>query len=131
MLLLRVPLLCMTEPDENPSSPRATVEDDEAIAVEVVCALPGRQEIVALKVPCGTTARQAVRRAQLGARFPELDLATAPLAVYGSVVDGNHGLAAGDRVEVLRPLQREPRDARRELAARGQTMGSRPAPADD
>ncbi len=130
MLSLRVPLWCMAEPGDNPSSPVAPAGDDEALAVEVVCALPGRQELVAFKVPCGTTARQAVRKAQLDARFPELDLATAPLAVYGSVVDGNHCLAAGDRVEVLRPLQLDPRDARRELAARGRTMGSRNGPAE-
>lgn len=131
MPLLRVLLLCMTEPGENPSCPGAPAEDDEAIAVEVVCALPGRQALVALEVPCGTTARQAVRGAQLDTRFPELDLATAPLAVYGSVVDDNYCLVAGDRVELLRPLRHEPRDARRELAARGQTMGSRPGPGQD
>jgi putative ubiquitin-RnfH superfamily antitoxin RatB of RatAB toxin-antitoxin module len=31
-------------------------------------------------------------------------------------------LSAGDRVEIYRPLQLDPRDARRRLAALGQTM---------
>jgi putative ubiquitin-RnfH superfamily antitoxin RatB of RatAB toxin-antitoxin module len=32
-------------------------------------------------------------------------------------------LSAGDRVEIYRPLQMDPREARRRLAALGQTMG--------
>jgi len=105
--------------------------ETESITVEVVCALATRQELVTLQLPAGTTARQAVEHAQLDARFPELDLATAPLAIYGSAVDDEYRLSAGDQVAVLRPLRREPRDARRELAARGQTMVSRLGPAKD
>lgn len=103
--------------------------DKDSIAIEVVCASATRQELVSLQVPPGTTARQAVERAQLDARFPDLELFKAPLAVYGNVVADDYCLAAGDRVDVLRPLQREPRDARRELAARGETMLNRPPPA--
>lgn len=90
--------------------------------VEVVCALPSRQELVSLQVPPGTTAREVVTLAKLQDRCPEVDVAAAPLAVYGVVVNDSHPVRAGDRVEILRPLQRDPRDARRELAARGKTM---------
>lgn len=108
--------------------PKFMTEAD-SIAVEVVCAAATRQQLVSLQLPAGTTARQAVECAQLGALFPEVDMATAPLAIYGSVVADDYCLAAGDRVDVLRPLRREPRDARRELAARGQTMVNRLRPA--
>ena len=116
----------MTEPGGQASPPGAAAPDIDAITVEVVCATPARQELVALQLPPGTTARQALERAEFDALFPELDLARAPLAVYGTAVSDDYRLSAGDRVEVLRPLRREPRDARRELAARGETMVSRP-----
>ena len=90
--------------------------------VEVVCALPARQRVVQLSLPCGTTARDAVLQSQLAGEFPELELAAAPLAVYGVRVSDDYVLGDGDRVDILRPLRRDPREARRELAARGDTM---------
>jgi putative ubiquitin-RnfH superfamily antitoxin RatB of RatAB toxin-antitoxin module len=94
------------------------------LRVEVVCALPDRQRIVTLSLPPGTTARDAVLQSQLGSEFPELNIAVAPLAVYGVRVADDYVLGDGDRIDILRPLRRDPREARRELAARGATMGN-------
>ena len=88
-----------------------------AIVVEVACALPGRQQVVRLSLVAGTTAREAVRASGLGAAFPELDLERCPLGIYGRVVSGNQVLAAGDRVEIYRPLLADPREARRRATA--------------
>jgi putative ubiquitin-RnfH superfamily antitoxin RatB of RatAB toxin-antitoxin module len=52
-------------------------------------------------------------------------VARCPLGVFGRVVADDYGVQAGDRVEIYRPLEREPREARRELAARGLTMRER------
>ena len=46
----------------------------EPITVEVVYALQDRQELVALKLPAGATAREAVERSGLPEKFPEIDL---------------------------------------------------------
>jgi putative ubiquitin-RnfH superfamily antitoxin RatB of RatAB toxin-antitoxin module len=102
-------------------------ETAPSITVEIICARKDRQAVVQIQVPVGTTAREAVQRAQLDTRFPELDLMTSPLASYGQLLPDHRLLKDGDRVEVLRDLQRDPRDARRELAARGETMVGRPA----
>ncbi|BBI48023.1 UPF0125 protein [Vreelandella olivaria] len=95
----------------------------EALTVEVAFALPSKQRIVALRVPEGTTARQAVALADLPALFPDLPsdtFAQAPLGIFGKVIrePDTHPLRDGDRVEVYRPLAIDPKAARLERAKR-------------
>lgn len=96
----------------------------DGIAVEVVVAMPDRQELCSLRLPPGTDAAGAVTLAGLRSKFPELDWSDTKVAVWGRVVSPEYLLADGDRVEVLRPLALDPRDARRTLARAGQFMGS-------
>ena len=88
------------------------------IDIEVVCALPGRQHLVQLRVPVGCTVVEAVRRSGMAALVPELDVESAALGVFGQLVEhpGEQVLAAGDRVEIYRPLVQDPRTARRQRA---------------
>jgi len=93
------------------------------LEVEVAVALPERQRVIALRVPEGTTARQAVAMAQLDVAFPELSLATidqADLGIFGQRLRDPAAtvLRGGDRVEVYRPLQIDPKAAREARAAR-------------
>ena len=80
--------------------------------IEVVYALPDEQALVALSVPRGTTAGEAVERSGLAARFPEIAVG-AKLGVFGKVVAPDTPLASGDRVEIYRPLLADPKQARR------------------
>ena len=96
----------------------------ESIEVSVAAGLPTRQREIALTVPRGTTARGAIDLSPIAELFPEISVAACPLAVFGSLVPDDYRLQAGDRVEVCRPLLADPRDARRELALRGRSMGS-------
>ncbi len=90
--------------------------NEGGIAVEVCYARPDVQAVVALTVPAGTTALDAVRQSGLARRFPELEGAVNPLGVYGKRVQNDHVLKDGDRVEILRPLVADPKDARRKRA---------------
>ncbi|MDW5376137.1 RnfH family protein [Halomonas sp. HP20-15] len=103
----------------------AATEHDKAatISVEVAFALPQRQKIVALRVAAGTTAREAVRKADLARFFPELPESTftqAALGIFGKTLrePQAHILQPGDRVEVYRPLLIDPKQARRQRADR-------------
>lgn len=97
--------------------------DIEPISVEVAYALPEKQKIVELMVDPGTTAYDAVLKSNLNAFFPDLDIDTAKMGVFGQVL-GTKGLGApkehvlkeGDRVEVYRPLIADPKEARRKRA---------------
>lgn len=96
---------------------------DNSLTVEVAFALPAKQYLVALQVPQGTTARQAVALASLPQLFPELPESTfskAPLGIFGKALRNpdTQMLRAGDRVEVYRPLQIDPKAARLERAKR-------------
>jgi putative ubiquitin-RnfH superfamily antitoxin RatB of RatAB toxin-antitoxin module len=96
--------------------------DQEFIEIEVAYARPERQQIVTLQVPIGASIRQAIRQSGLGDEFPEIDIPHCPVGVFGREVTDEYVIQRGDRLEIYRPLERDPRSARRELAARGLTM---------
>ncbi|QIT55218.1 RnfH family protein [Aquisalimonas sp. 2447] len=88
----------------------------ESILIQVAYARPERQLVVDVEVPPDTSAREAVRHSGMAREFPEIDPEEAPLGVYGRAVEGDHVLRAGDRVEIYRPLEIDPREARRQRA---------------
>lgn len=96
--------------------------ENSLIAVEVAYARKDVQRIVVVEVAPGTAVRDVLRLSGLVDEFPEIDIATCPLGVFGQPIENSYRVKAGDRVELYRPLERDPRDARRELAARGLTM---------
>ena len=92
------------------------------IDIEVVYAQPERQQCVAVTLDDGTTARQALlhvlerRLLLLSDDDRPKDARTLPIGVYGQVVDDNHALKTGDRVEIYRPLLQDPKERRRRIA---------------
>ena len=97
----------------------------DRILVEVVHARPERQLVVAVELPVGASAGDAVRASGIAAQFPGLDVEHAPLGIYGRRIERDHPLAPGDRVEIYRPLAADPKEVRRRLAAEGRTMGGK------
>ena len=67
-----------------------------------------------LTLPVGATVAQALRESGLQSRHPALDLAAAPVGVWGALCDLSQVLRHGDRVEVYRALRVDPKEARRE-----------------
>lgn len=88
----------------------------DSITVEVVCALPERQELLILDVPEGTTALQAIRLSKILKQFPEVELDSARVGVFGKLCEPGRVLEAGDRVEIYRPLKIDPKEGRRQRA---------------
>ena len=87
------------------------------IEVEVVYALPLAQDSTRLRVPAGTTVAQAIARAGVALRHPEIELGKSRVAVYGRMVLPDAVLRDQDRVEILRPLSADPKEARRRRAS--------------
>ncbi|PAU66184.1 RnfH family protein [Pseudomonas sp. PIC25] len=94
--------------------------DNRSIAVEVVYALADKQKLLRLTVPYGTTVREAALRSGLDAHFPGLDLATSPLGIFGKAVakPEERVLEEGERVEIYRPLIADPKEVRKQRAAK-------------
>ena len=86
--------------------------------VEVVYAMPERQVIYTLDVEAGATVRDAIERSGVLSAFPGIDLARNRVGIFGKLAALSTPLRDGDRVEILRPLAADPRDARRRRAAR-------------
>lgn len=82
--------------------------------VEVAFARPDKQQIVEVHVPDGTTAIEAVKLSGIIDIFPEIDPDATDMGVFGKVIKdpGTHALRDGDRVELYRPLQIDPKQAR-------------------
>jgi putative ubiquitin-RnfH superfamily antitoxin RatB of RatAB toxin-antitoxin module len=95
----------------------------ESIRVEVVFALPERQKLMPVEIAAGATCADVISQSGIADSFPGIDLATVPLAIWGSPVSHDREVRNGDRVELLRPLAIDPRDARRQRALAGQFMG--------
>ncbi len=94
----------------------------DSIAVEVIYALPERQELVLLHLPMGSTLRQAVEASGLLQKFPEIDLARNKVGTFGKLGKPDMLLRDRDRVEIYRPLLADPKEVRRQRAAEGKTM---------
>lgn len=89
--------------------------------VWVVYALPDRQALRELELPESATVAEAVARSGLLEQFPEIGSRPLACAIFGRAVADSQPLRAGDRVEILRPLQVDPKESRRRAAARGRT----------
>lgn len=80
------------------------------IAVEVAAAWPHWQELVPVTLEAGSTVQDALAAAGFQA--------TAQVGIFGRIVDPDHVLQSGDRVELYRPLLADPKQARRKRLAR-------------
>lgn len=95
------------------------------IQVEVAYALPDRQKIYTLQVEPGTTAYRAAEMSGVLNDFPDIDLSTAKMGIFGQALGTKglkkaheHELSNLDRVEIYRPLIADPKEARRKRAAK-------------
>jgi uncharacterized protein len=92
------------------------------LSIEVVYALPEKQEIITVKLPVGATARQAIEATGLLQKYPEIDLAKNKLGVFAKLSKPDAVLRDRDRVEIYRPLIADPKEVRKQRAAEGKVM---------
>lgn len=98
------------------------------IRVLVALAFPGRQEVLEIELPEGGTVGDAIAAAKLGERFPGIDAGTLEVGVWSRVASAATVLREGDRVELYRALNADPKDARRARARLTPSTRSRSGP---
>jgi len=92
----------------------ASVEASAWLNVELAYSPAPRQvELTPLQVSPGTSVLQALRASRLLERYPSIDLSVVTVGVWGLRVPLSHPLRDGDRVEIYRPLQVDPKESRR------------------
>lgn len=90
--------------------------DHDHIEVEVAYALPRTQTVVTLKVPVGTTVKEAIARSGIAAQSAGGDWNTVAVGICGKRASLATVLHEHDRVEIYRPLIADPKQARRKRA---------------
>ncbi len=98
------------------------------LPVVVVCAAaPHRTRQLALVLPAGATLRDALRASVLADGLDEATPDGLAAGIWGRVCGLDTPLQANDRVELYRPLQVDPKQARR-LRYRRDGLKNKPAP---
>jgi len=96
--------------------------ETDTIPVEVAYALPREQLVITLDIPAGATVREAIEESRIQERYPEIDLATSKVGIFGRLAKLDDSLHAGDRVEIYRPLIADPKQIRKQRAKEGKEM---------
>ncbi|HEV8553669.1 MAG TPA: RnfH family protein [Casimicrobiaceae bacterium] len=89
------------------------------ITVSVVYALPGAVTEIEVRLTAGATVADAIERSGIAARLPDVDIAAAPVGIFGKRVRRDTTLGDGNRVEIYRRLIADPKVVRRRRALSG------------
>lgn len=87
--------------------------------VEVVYLAPGNCFVSALDLPDGASIGMAIEYSGVLRQFPQLDLATQKVGVFGKVKPLTALLSDGDRVEIYRPASAAAGAGKRKRAVGG------------
>ena len=96
---------------------------EDRIRVEVAYAREDEQAILPVEASKGLTVRGAIECSGILQRFPEINLSTNKVGLFGKVAKLEQVLRSGDRVEIYRPLIADPKEARKRRAAAGKALG--------
>ena len=102
----------------------SAAKDDGAkrFRVEVAYARPDAQVIVPVEVGEGATLKDAIEKSGIMEKFPELDIDTMDVGIFGKLSKLGNALRPRDRVEIYRPLIADPKEVRKRRAAQGKRM---------
>lgn len=88
----------------------------ELIEIEVAYATANQQTVLRLQIANSSTVEQAIIESGILQQWPEIDLQKNKVGIFGQLCELDKILNAGDRIEIYRPLQKDPMDARRQKA---------------
>jgi len=92
------------------------LQGKQSIRVEVVLAMPERQQMVVLDIAAGTTLAQAIALSGIAQMFEGFEVDLTRVGIFGHKADPDQVLRMGDRVEIYRPLVADPKEVRRQRA---------------
>ncbi len=87
------------------------------VKVMVAYCAPGCEDLTELVLPPGATVQNAIDRSGVLERHGQLRQGTLDVGIWGRRCDLADPAADGDRIEIYRPLNIDPREARRVRAA--------------
>ena len=88
------------------------------LKIKVAFARQASFQEINLDVPAGTTIEQAIKLSGVLQHFPEIDLQTNKVGIYGKMKALDTAVEEGDRIEIYRALSKSAIEARRDRAKR-------------
>jgi putative ubiquitin-RnfH superfamily antitoxin RatB of RatAB toxin-antitoxin module len=85
--------------------------------VGVAYATPAKQLWLNVDVPEGATVKDAIEKSGILKQFPEIDLATQKVGIYGKAATLEAVVEEGARVEIYRPITADPKTVKRRAKA--------------
>lgn len=89
---------------------------------EVAYGRMDEQALLRVESAAALTAQQVIEQSGMLEQFPEIDLESNKIGIFGKAVKLDTLLSDGDRVEIYRPLIADPKEARKKRAAEGKVM---------
>ena len=97
-------------------------KDPIKILVEVVYALPEEQNLLAFEVNDGSNAEEVINQSGILQQYPEIDLNTQKIGLFGKIIKLDHLLRDKDRIEIYRSLIADPKEVRKKRAEEGKAL---------
>ncbi len=91
-------------------------DNDVLLQVEVAYAYAGIAHTIPVQSMLDATIREVIENSGILQRCPEINLAENKVGVFSTVRQLDDKVSDGDRVEIYRSLQCDPKEARRRLA---------------
>ncbi|VAW78301.1 UPF0125 protein RatB [hydrothermal vent metagenome] len=91
---------------------------DNMMTIELAYALLEQQSLLKFDIKQGSTVQQAIEQSGILRQFPNIDLSQDKVGVFSKVCKLDRELAQGDRVEIYHSLLIDPKQRRREKAAK-------------
>ncbi len=100
----------------------------DVISITVIYALPEEQRVFRVELPQPVTTGDAIRHSGILQQYPQIDLVTAKVGVFGRIVGLDAVLRADDRVEIYRGLTADPKVVRRQRVEKKRRQARSSAP---
>ena len=94
----------------------------DRIHVEVIYALPEEQSLLNVEVENGIDVQQGILESGVLEQYPELDLDTMKVGLFGKITTMKQKVRDKDRIEIYRPLIADPKEVRKKRAAEGKAL---------
>ncbi len=90
--------------------------NDSMIGVEIAYASDSQQKVISLEVAADSSVLHAIEQSGILQQFTQIDLTTMKVGIFGRLVALTDPIQPGDRIEIYRPLQVDPKQKRRTKA---------------
>lgn len=92
------------------------------ITIEVVYGLLHEQSLLRFEVEEGVAIKEAIMQSGILEKYPEIDIETVKVGIFGKMKKMAEVLREKDRIEIYRPLIADPKEVRKKRAAEGKKL---------